>query len=116
MSDKTLNIADPKYCLYSPIWPPEVTARGLKFERVKFTDAGREKRCPRCDEFWPADTEFYYSTPSKADGLSSWCKSCYLTWKQEKAAEKSSENSVSQRPVKTQSNNARITSWVGCVA
>ena len=41
---------------------------------------GLEKRCPRCNEFWPADTEFFYSVPSKRDGLNDWCKACYREW------------------------------------
>lgn len=39
------------------------------------TDAGTEIQCAKCKDFWPADTEFYFFTPSK--GYHSWCKACY---------------------------------------
>lgn len=45
------------------------------------TDLGTEKLCTRCDEYWPADEEFFYLANKKRDGLHSWCKSCYLEWK-----------------------------------
>lgn len=34
---------------------------------------GPERRCVRCGEYWPADTEFFYR---RGDGLHSWCKAC----------------------------------------
>ena len=36
-----------------------------------------EKRCNKCDEFWPADTEFFYRQAGRPDGLGSICKACY---------------------------------------
>jgi hypothetical protein len=44
-------------------------------------DGVLEKYCSRCKEYWPADTEFYFSMGSKGDGLSTWCKACYLEWR-----------------------------------
>jgi hypothetical protein len=34
------------------------------------------KRCSRCKEHWPADSEFFYSV-RLGDGLHQWCKACY---------------------------------------
>lgn len=36
-----------------------------------------EKRCNKCDEHWPADTEFFYRQAGRPDGLGSICKACY---------------------------------------
>lgn len=32
-----------------------------------------EKRCNKCLEWWPADTEFFYKNKA---GLHQWCKAC----------------------------------------
>ena len=42
-----------------------------------------ERYCPKCDEWWPADREFFYGYTDK-DGnevLHSWCKACYLEFR-----------------------------------
>ena len=39
-------------------------------------DGEREKFCPRCKEWWPADKEFFYSNGHR--GLHSLCKACYI--------------------------------------
>ena len=39
-----------------------------------------EKRCPRCREYWPADSEFFYRNGSEGDGLYRWCKACFREW------------------------------------
>lgn len=52
----------------------------LKSGKAVFTDIGREKCCPRCSEYWPADSQFYHTNPSKTDGLQYWCKACYAEW------------------------------------
>ena len=36
-----------------------------------------EKVCIKCDEGWPADSEFFFSDKRKPDGLMSICKACY---------------------------------------
>lgn len=36
---------------------------------------GPQKRCPKCEEFWPADSEFYSLRKSRGT-LSSWCRAC----------------------------------------
>jgi hypothetical protein len=39
------------------------------------------KRCSRCKEHWPADSEFFYVVKSTRDGLYDWCKACYQEWR-----------------------------------
>lgn len=36
-----------------------------------------ELLCTRCNEHWPADTEFFYSDRSRPSGLAGMCKACY---------------------------------------
>lgn len=43
-------------------------------------ECGLFKRCSRCKEYWPADSEFFYSVKS-GDGLNQWCKACYQEWR-----------------------------------
>lgn len=40
------------------------------------TELGKEIRCSKCGEFWPADTEFFFNSGGT---LHSWCKACYQT-------------------------------------
>lgn len=40
-----------------------------------------EKRCSRCNDHWPADSEFFFSNGTAGDGLSKWCKACYVEWR-----------------------------------
>lgn len=40
-----------------------------------------EKYCPRCKEWWPADSEFFTSDRSSKDGLYHWCKACFTEWR-----------------------------------
>jgi len=42
--------------------------------RIRETELGTEKWCPRCEEWWPADPEFFWRTSS---GLFYCCKACY---------------------------------------
>lgn len=38
-------------------------------------ELGREARCSKCGDWWPADDEFFYM----ANGVPhSWCKACYV--------------------------------------
>lgn len=40
------------------------------------TELGTEIQCSRCNDFWPADREFFYTARGK---LHPWCKACYLS-------------------------------------
>lgn len=39
------------------------------------TELGQEVKCAKCQEFWPADKEFFYFNGTKPH---SWCKDCYI--------------------------------------
>jgi hypothetical protein len=56
--------------------------------KLRQTDLGPEKLCTRCDEWWPADPEFFYSDPEGVAGLFYCCKACYQEWKQANAIKK----------------------------
>ena len=36
-----------------------------------------EKRCTKCNEWFPADKEFFYGDAGEQDGLRRICKACY---------------------------------------
>lgn len=40
-------------------------------------DGAPEKRCSKCNEWWPADLEFFYANRGKPGDLSDWCHACY---------------------------------------
>ncbi len=46
--------------------------------KLRTTTEGREKLCTKCDEWWPADVEFFYADPNGSAGLFYCCKACYL--------------------------------------
>jgi hypothetical protein len=43
--------------------------------QMRETELGTEVQCAKCEEFWPADPEFFYFGRR---GPHSWCKACYL--------------------------------------
>lgn len=45
--------------LYSIILTERGMKQNLKKGIVRFVDSMRERRCCRCNEWWPWDTEFY---------------------------------------------------------
>jgi transposase-like protein len=52
--------------------------------KVEITEIGIEKLCPKCNEYWPADKEFYHSSKITKDGLYPWCKACHADWHRNK--------------------------------
>lgn len=60
-----------------------MSAAPRKQPRIIETDLGREQRCSKCREYWPADTEFFHQL---RDRLSSWCKACCTALKVERGA------------------------------
>lgn len=63
---------------YCPIPSPDVLAKRLASGVYVFTEFGLEMRCSKCREYYPADTEFFFSQPNSAGGLHRCCKACYL--------------------------------------
>lgn len=59
--------------------PESLLKKRLKSGVCRMDEFGNlEKRCARCKEYWPADTEFFYATRSTQDGLHNWCRACYV--------------------------------------
>lgn len=45
-------------------------------------DGEMERYCSKCREWWPADSEFFYTTGKAGSGkLMDWCKACYKDWR-----------------------------------
>ena len=45
--------------------------------KLREADYGPEKLCTACNEWWPADLEFFSADPGGAGGLFYCCKACY---------------------------------------
>lgn len=59
---------------FSPLIRPRILRRGLRARRFRYDSDGQlEKRCTKCGDFWPHDTEFFYVHEW---ALSSWCRAC----------------------------------------
>lgn len=48
---------------------------------LRETIDGLEKHCKKCDEWWPADNEFWHADKDGVAGLWFCCKACYAEWK-----------------------------------
>lgn len=51
-------------------------------KRVINTELGTERRCTKCNEYWPEDSEFFYSSNGK---IQQPCKACYCELPSRKA-------------------------------
>lgn len=60
---------------------PEVLQRRLKSGIYCYDIDEMQKRCSKCRDYWPADSEFFFADKGSADGLGEWCKDCYKTWR-----------------------------------
>lgn len=74
-------IAKEAFAPACPIPKPGALKLGFKQGRYLITDIGLERYCGKCEEYWPADTEFFFHAPQTASGLHCYCKACYATWK-----------------------------------
>lgn len=48
---------------------------------VRLTELGRERRCTKCGEYWPEDSEFFYVTNRSDQNrpcVQQPCKACYV--------------------------------------
>ncbi|MBZ0104005.1 MAG: hypothetical protein K8H84_00090 [Sulfuricella denitrificans] len=66
---------------YCPPFTPSVIDKRVSAGRFIFTELGLEKRCSTCGEFFPADTEFFFSQKSRPEGISCACKACIVEGK-----------------------------------
>lgn len=44
-------------------------------------DGDLEKYCLRCQDWWPADTDFFHADKVVKGGLCSWCKACVAQYR-----------------------------------
>ncbi len=61
---------------YCPLPSRRVLTNALRAGRYRLGTLGLERYCRRCDEFWPADTEFFNACRTEPTGLNAWCKAC----------------------------------------
>lgn len=61
---------------------PETLHAGLKNGLYRVVEDEVQKKCSKCNEYWPADKEFYYSAKDARhkDGLNDNCKACYTNY------------------------------------
>ena len=53
------------------------TALLLAHTRLRETVDGVEKLCAKCEEWWPADRQFFFGDPEGVHRLFYCCKACY---------------------------------------
>lgn len=68
-----------------------LVALRLKNGGFRRTAEGLEKRCAKCREYWPADNTAFYPAVAEPDGLSRWCKACYVEWRAKWEARRSAQ-------------------------
>ena len=59
----------------------ETVVKGMP--KVRETENGQEKWCPRCAKYFPADLDHFYKDGRGKLGLSSWCKACQCRKKED---------------------------------
>lgn len=61
---------------FCPLIKPRLLGLRLAGGSMQMSIVGLEKRCPRCKEFWPFDTEYFFANAGVTDGLFQWCRAC----------------------------------------
>ena len=67
--------ADAPWC---PVIAPERIAVAIRNGTMAHTALGISRRCPRCGEWYPYDSEFWMSHLGRGYGLHCWCKGCHV--------------------------------------
>lgn len=52
-------------------------ATHVPHDRLREAAEGLEKFCAKCEEWWPADREFFFGDPEGVARLFYCCKACY---------------------------------------
>lgn len=66
---------------FSPLVDPRLLRLRLERRTCVLTPCGLEKLCPRCRQYWPMDTEFWFANRGTSDGLFQWCRACYVEFR-----------------------------------
>ena len=48
--------------------------------KLRMTEYGQEKLCTRCNEWWPADEEFFAPNAQGSGQLFHYCRACQVEW------------------------------------
>lgn len=61
---------------FCALHPLSLREKRLASGKFIYVDGILEMWCPRCKEYWPLDTEFFFASKTR-DGHFSWCRACY---------------------------------------
>jgi len=68
----------------SPMAPTETAGPSGESSRLapklRMTEYGPEKLCTRCNEWWPADEEFFAPDAQGSGQLFHYCRACRVEW------------------------------------
>ncbi|HAS6073688.1 hypothetical protein ACXHQB_23520 [Vibrio parahaemolyticus] len=59
-------------------FPARVFESRLRNGTVRIGEDGIEKRCSRCQHFFPVHSDFWHNCAKAPDGFLSWCRPCEL--------------------------------------
>lgn len=63
---------------YKPAAPTaDKFSAGLATGKYQIQDGDLYKRCSGCQDYWPADTEFFFAKKD-GDGIDNTCRACYM--------------------------------------
>lgn len=79
MSLRNMDISGP----YVPVAYRAQLCRELRRGVARIEGEVIERHCKVCDDWWPADTEFYNST---GGGLHYMCRACFAAWRDDRKA------------------------------
>jgi len=79
MSLRNMDISGP----YVPVAYRAQMCRELRRGVARIEGELIERHCKVCDDWWPADTEFYNST---GGGLHYMCRACFASWRDDRKA------------------------------
>ena len=57
--------------------------------KLRVTECGTEKLCTRCNEWWPADGEFFAPDSQGSGQLYHYCRACHIEWRRSRRDQRS---------------------------